>query len=360
MLPRHLPVLDGLRAIAVLMVLWNHVPRTLPGYPEWLVYAEILIGPGGFGVELFFVLSGFLITRILIAEREQGVPVRWFLLRRCLRIFPIYYLLLAVMLVVRPSADIAWCAVYLSNFKSLFAPVDGPLAHTWSLCVEEHFYLLWPLAVAFLPARMAPLLLGCVVVPLAIGGAWLVSELVPTEQANVVVQHAEPFRFLTLGTGALLAFHEARLRTMPRHALGLGLALVAVAVVLHPYVLFFRPALQQEAPWVDPRYGPLLWLVQSGSLCTGLVLLALLLGQRFPANPLAWRPLRAIGRISYGLYLYHLPLYYWLLLPAPSGTAVLTAVGASFAVATASWFVVERPLLRVAARFRARENPAGG
>ena len=82
MLPRHLPVLDGLRAIAVLLVLWSHVPNRTPGYPEWLEIARVFLEPGGLGVEIFFVLSGFLITRILISEQRNQRPVRFFLMRR--------------------------------------------------------------------------------------------------------------------------------------------------------------------------------------------------------------------------------------------------------------------------------------
>ena len=115
---RHLPVLDGLRAVAVLLVLWCHVPLATAGYPEWLRTANTLVGPGGTGVELFFVLSGFLITRILIREREQQVPVRWFLLRRILRIFPIYYLLLLVMLVVHTEQLRLDTAIWLMTIHS--------------------------------------------------------------------------------------------------------------------------------------------------------------------------------------------------------------------------------------------------
>lgn len=358
MQPRHLPVLDGLRAIAVLMVLWCHVPKDTPGYPEWLRVADFFLGPGGFGVELFFVLSGFLITRILISERQRGVPVRWFLARRCLRIFPIYYLLLAVLLPIRPASEIGWCAVYLYNFRSIFGVDDGPLAHTWSLCIEEHFYLLWPLAVAFLPQRWGPRILALGVFPVAIGGAWLVGELLTGEQATIAVQHGSPFRFLSLGAGALMAFREQRIDAAPRRALLVALALLAVAVLLHPYVVFVRPMLQEQPPWVDLHYGPLLWLLQSASLCTGLVLLAILLGQRFPRNPLTAAPLRAVGRISYALYLYHLPIYHWLLYGDRTGTGVAMALGATFAAATLSWFALERPLQRVAARFRNRQPMA--
>jgi len=347
-------VLDGLRAIAVLMVLWCHVPKDVPGYPEWLGVAEALIGPGGFGVELFFVLSGFLITRILISERQRAVPVRWFLLRRCLRIFPIYYLLLLILLPLRPSADIAWCAAYLSNFKSIFVPVDGPLAHTWSLCIEEHFYLLWPLVVAFLPPQKAHRILVFGVLPVAIVGTWLVCEFVAGDKATIAVQHGSPFRFLTLGAGAWMAFHEQQLTQSPRRAALLGLSLVGIAVLLHPYFVFWEPMLRESPPWVDLRYGPLMWLLQSGSLCTGLVLLALLLGERLPRNPLAARLPRAVGRISYALYLYHLPIYHWLLYPHRTGAGVALAIGVTFAAATVSWFLLERPLQRVSARFRGR------
>jgi len=357
--PRQLPVLDGLRAIAVLMVLWCHVPKEVPGYPDWLRIADFLVGPGGFGVELFFVLSGFLITRILISERQRAVPVRWFLLRRCLRIFPIYYLLLAIMLVVRPSADIAWCALYLSNFKSIVAHVDWPIAHTWSLCIEEHFYLLWPLAVAFLPLQRARHILVFVVFPVAIVGAFVVSEFMTGERAFVTVMHGSPFRFLSLGAGALMAFHERGIEAARGRALLLALGLVTVAVVLHPYLVFFRPMLQEQAPWVDRRYEPLLWLIQSASLCTGLVLLTILWDLRAPRNLLTVAPLRAIGRISYAVYLYHLPLFHWLLYPQPTGANVLVAIGATFAAATLSWFALERPLQRVSARFRDRPRGPG-
>ncbi|MBX3463883.1 MAG: acyltransferase [Planctomycetes bacterium] len=359
--PRHLPVLDGLRAIAVLLVLWNHVPKAVPGYPEALKVADMLVGPGGFGVELFFVLSGFLITRILIGERERHVPVRWFLARRFLRIFPIYYLLLLVLLPFRPAAEIGWCAAYLYNLKSILWGAGGPLAHTWSLCIEEHFYLLWPLAVAFLPRGCAPRLLVFVVLPAAVGGAWLVCELVDGERALTAVQHGSPFRFLTLGTGSLLAFAEGRLLAAPRRAAALGLGLVAVGVALHPWFLFLGPMLREAPPLVDLRLGPLAWLLQSGSLATGLVLLAVLLGEAWPRNPLAAAPLRAIGRISYALYLYHYPLFHYVLHPAPTAANTAIAVTATFAAATASWYALERPLLRIAARFRGRGagGPAG-
>jgi len=356
MQPRHLPVLDGLRALAVLLVLWCHVPLDTQGYPEWLRLAHTLIGPGGSGVEIFFVLSGFLITRILIAEREREVPVRWFLLRRLLRIFPIYYLLLLVMLVVRPDAELAWCAVYLQNLHGILVSLpEGPLGHVWSLCIEEHFYLLWPLVVAFTP-RGAPkwiLLLG--VMPLAIVTAFLLDVHQAPERAMMAVQHASPTRFLSLAVGGLLAYGEPRIRAAPGLFAGLAGAMVVPALLLHPLFLFVVLPYQLgiEAP-VPLQHTPLVWLVQSCLQGAILVLLCLTVGDArgSPLRVLQASPLRAIGRISYGLYLYHLPIYHWLLLPTRAPGHAVLAIGLSFAVATLSYFTIERPILRYAGRFR--------
>lgn len=353
MTPRHVPVLDGLRAIAVLLVLWCHVPETVPGYPEWLRVARYFVGPGGVGVEIFFVLSGFLITRILLAERARGQPVRWFLLRRLLRIFPIYYLLLVVMLPFRPAGEIGWCALYLSNVQSIFWPTGGPLEHTWSLCIEEHFYLLWPLVVAFAPPAAARRVLVWIVIPFGIAGAWLVGALVAGETAMTAVQHGSPFRFVGLGAGCLIACHEGALAARPRRVAAVAAMLLAVGTLLHSHVVFVRPMLANEAPWLDLRHGPVVWLVQNVALCTAVVLAALLLGQRFPANPLTLPPLRAVGRISYGLYLYHLPIFYAVLLPEPDGLHTALALALSFAAAGLSFVVIEAPIQRFAARYRA-------
>ncbi|MEO6597931.1 MAG: acyltransferase [Planctomycetota bacterium] len=360
MRPRHIPVLDGLRAIAVLLVMWVHIPADVAGYPEWLKAGVWLIGPGGLGVEIFFVLSGFLITRILIAERKQGLPVRWFLLRRLLRIFPIYYLLLLAMLLVRPAAEIGWCALYLYNVKSIFWPEGGPLEHTWSLCIEEHFYLLWPIVVAFAKPTWAPRVLAFGAMPLAVVGAFVVCLLVEPETSLRAVQHGSPFRFLSLGAGSLLAFGEGWLRAEPRRSTALAFGLLAIALLLHPHFVFlfgplwFGPIWSDTPEWVPQSMVPAIWLVHSAALCTGLVLLGVLAeATRWsPFRVLTIAPLRAIGRISYALYLYHLPIYYALVLPERTAARAWLAIALSLAAATVSYFVLERPIQRLSARFR--------
>ena len=354
----HLPILDGLRAIAVLFVLWQHVPTHMPGYPAWLHYAG-LIGPGGLGVHIFFVLSGFLITRILLFEQEKGMPLRRFMLRRLLRIFPIYYLLLLIVWVSgNHSEGLFYCALYVSNFWFIFGANTASAAdlqHTWSLCIEEHFYLLWPLVVAFLSRDAACRVLVWVILPLSIASAplgWLWTS--DAQQFKFWTMYSSTVQFLPLGLGCLLAFGERHLVDCPNRYLTLGSALIfagalcsSVAYALLPFLWFQAPPLIAEAYW------PLLDVAYTTLIPFGVVMVAIAAQN---ANWLGWlkfAPLRGVGRISYGLYLYHLPIFHGLVdRAAPTGGQVLLAVVLSFAAATVSYFVIERPLLRYGARFR--------
>ena len=360
--PRHLPSLDGLRAVAVLLVLWEHVPLNTPDYPVWLVQAKQLVGPGGLGVELFFALSGFLITRILIAERERSVPVRWFLLRRLLRIFPIYYLLLGILAWTQSWPSIAWGALYLRNFADVFAPVPDPLplSHTWSLCVEEHFYLLWPLVVAFCPKAAGPRVLTWFVVPAAVVGALLVC-LTCGDQRDWIIERLSPFRFLTLAAGALAAYAEPRLSSSSSYGpLRVGVLLTLLGLAIHPFLWFVLIPYGLEVGYWPIHLMPVAVRLHTAIFCTGVLLWCLARRGRFGSPHVlltAW-PLRAIGRISYGLYLYHMPIYALVLMPEPAGAKVWQAVGWTFLAATASYWVLERPILRYAARFRWRQSPA--
>jgi peptidoglycan/LPS O-acetylase OafA/YrhL len=365
MLP-HLPVLDGLRAVAILLVLWCHIPHETPGYPEWVLRVHEVVGPGGLGVDIFFVLSGFLITRILLDERNRGVPVRRFLFRRVLRIFPIYYLLLLVMLFVRPSVELAWCAVYLSNLHYILAPqFPRSLGHTWSLCIEEHFYLLWPLVVAFLPVGRSRLLLACAVMPLALLTAyWMDLHYLAAgtshETAMIAVQQASPVRFLSLGAGSLLAYVEPRIFAVPRRFVRLAVVLLVAAIGLHGYLVYLLPIWLGTRPLLPLHHAPLLWTVHSCCLSTSILLFCLTLGERrwSPLRLLHSAPMRGIGRISYGLYLYHLPIFEACLYGRSTWGNAALALLLAFATAIISYFALERPILRYAARVGHRPRDA--
>src|SRR5262249_43976988 len=152
--------LDGLRGIAVILVLWAHLSEE--NTVGWGATIKHWLSPGLVGVDIFFVLSGFLITRILIADKARGMPLKNFLIRRFLRIFPIYYLTILLVFLYAPGRYILYCAGYLGNFYFAYHPAHLPLHHTWSLAVEEHFYLLWPFAVyrLSLPAARRATLFG--------------------------------------------------------------------------------------------------------------------------------------------------------------------------------------------------------
>ena len=137
----YLPALDKLRGIAVLLVLFTHTPHHLKG--DLGLWVQQWLAPGYLGVDIFFALSGFLITRILLFERDRGGSILAFWKRRAVRIFPAFYLLVAVVAVVRWGPELPWVATYLSNFHRL-GSFPSPLRHTWSLAVEEHFYLVCP------------------------------------------------------------------------------------------------------------------------------------------------------------------------------------------------------------------------
>ena len=354
----HLPILDGLRAIAVLFVLWQHVPQNVPAYPEWLRYAE-LIGPGGLGVHIFFVLSGFLITRILLVERERGLPLRRFMLRRLLRIFPIYYLLLLILWVTGSQGEgLFYCALYVSNFWFIFGTNTasaGDMQHTWSLCIEEHFYLLWPLVVAFMSRVAARRTLVFVVLPLSIASAplgWLWTS--DAQQFDQWTMYSSTVQFLPLGLGCLLAFGERELVERPQRYVVLGGALIFAGALCSSVVYALLPFLWfQVPPLVDEAYWPLLTVAYTSLIPLGVVMAAIAAQKSSLLAWLKFAPLRGVGRISYGLYLYHLPIFHGLIdRTAPTGEQVVWAVVISFAAATVSYFVIERPLLRYGARFR--------
>jgi peptidoglycan/LPS O-acetylase OafA/YrhL len=139
-----------------------------------------------------------------------------------------------------------------------------------------------------------------------------------------------------------------------------GLACLALAFVIHPHLLYvFGPVyvgpLWQGTPeWISRQWAPLVQLLHGGALCTGIVLLSLHAGtaNRSPLRVLRWSALRAIGRISYALYLYHLPIYACVVWPHHTPWNGLIAFGLSFAAATVSYFAIERPCQRFGNRFR--------
>jgi peptidoglycan/LPS O-acetylase OafA/YrhL len=342
---QRLTELDGLRALAVLLVIWDHTTR-------------IDLGIGGYhGVLLFFVISGFLITGILLGVRGQAAPrqiLRAFVIRRMLRIFPVYYvaLLFAFLLGIEGArTSTGWHLAYLSNWYFVFrSGFGGPLSHLWSLSVEEQFYLLWPWFALFLPSR----LLGWAIA-LMIASGPLSRLLISTAGVNgPAVYIATPVVLDGLGLGCLLAYVSSRPKLAGRVA---NWALVSGVLFIGLQLIQKRIGMPTALQFAIDRLG---WRI----VCVWIVYRASQgLGDGPVGRFLRFRPLVYIGTISYGIYLIHnfvLPTF-WIIerhyhvhLPIPHRPGVwhfFLVAGLSTIAASVSWVALERPLNRLKDRF---------
>jgi peptidoglycan/LPS O-acetylase OafA/YrhL len=383
---RHLPALDGLRGLAVLSVILVHANVRFGG-PFAGGPAATVMGFGWAGVDLFFVLSGFLITGILLEARGSPGYYRNFYARRVLRIFPLYYGFLATSTLFLPGAgrlaDLApapndvgplWLYVYNVHVVCTERYSVG-FHHFWSLSVEEHFYLAWPVVVALCPpGRLTRVCLAGVVLSLGLrmyvvsAGYWL-------QVAYLVT----PCRLDGLLAGALVAIgvreRPALVRRLIRPlALGGGLAVAAVAAYQgHLYDFADRTRLP-DGPAVD----------SDALLTVGLTALAAVfaaaVAHAATAPRVRWlegRLLRSIGTYSYGMYVFHVLAMTAVaeamnnppfdLRPAAEGLPPLAAkfalfggtVSLAYLVARVSYHVYERPFLQLKRHFEYRP-PARG
>lgn len=343
----HIVELDGLRGIAVLLVMWGHleIQPALPVAPH---------GAGWFGVDLFFVLSGFLITRILLHNRVRGIGFRHFYRRRFLRIFPAFYLMLAAVTLWIGTDGLLWSATYTINFSGLHIP---PLYHVWSLCVEEHFYLVWPLVVLVLPAALSRrfAIYGvCIVIVGAIGfEAWATQNQWAWNYGHAMYRWT-PFRIGTPLLGACIAYFESTVRGR-RMGLYLGFVAVGAAVVASDAIRVFGESFGAGGE----SASAIVW----NALMATAVLLGVLSGQFQSARLTLTAPwLGGVGRISYGLYLYHLPIFCAFNIaghgPGVSTVVVVAATAVTFAVAWLSFTYIEQPLMQWGRRREADQRSA--
>jgi peptidoglycan/LPS O-acetylase OafA/YrhL len=349
---RHHPQLDGLRALAVLLVCWHHwAPR------RW----HVGIHWGSVGVDLFFVLSGFLITGILLACRRAveerrvttGATLRSFYVRRALRIFPAYYLVLLAVLPFGTLLFPGWHAAYLYNVRVFWASLQGeagPLlanykssgSHFWSLCVEEQFYLVYPWLLLLVPrARRLPFVAGLIVLSMACR-AWFAAYRPESLYGLILPVCAE---YLGWGALAALLLKQGRFPRIPNRVLLYG-ALLALAVL----IALPRP---EGARGVELQFQPGLAQTARALVFTALVVGLWRDDRSLPARILRRAPLVYLGKISYGLYLFHLftfEPYAALVRRYPDLALVdrrIALLALTIAVASLSWFAFERPLNRL-------------
>lgn len=326
---KYIQQLDGLRSLAIFPVLLAHGLAGISGLGPFAWVGKF----GSLGVQLFFVLSGYLITGILLDEKNERHYFRNFFVRRGLRVWPLYYLVLTVAFLSGAvhKLSINWFAyaAYFNNLVYGHRASIGLLGPTWSLAVEEQFYLVWPVIVRLLPAKALMRLSLFLVVATPI-----LRLIAPLDGWNTL------FQLDALGLGALLACGKTdlyRWRRMARFCLcliPLGMAAQALPL-LNP----ISKALQV--------YG------------CGALLVVVLDDTSFAASILKNALLVYIGRISYGIYLLH-PWAFGLLRLSPlrhgmvDGHSALSGIAfvgiqilASIALASISFYLFEKHILRL-------------
>lgn len=328
----HVPSIDGLRAVAALGVFCAHaVPRWITG--------------GGNGLDAFFVISGFLITGVLLRRYEQHGKVQLgaFYARRALRIWPALLVMLLAMTVVYVTREnwhelknVGWAATATMNFGRAFGFTNGgALGHTWTLAVEEQFYLLWPLLLAFTPwlKHRRALVIGLLVTLVLLAVA---------KTLFLVQQERDDFHSDGLIIGCMLALWRPdwlnRVSAILWPVALTGLLLVFIALTSGNTALHF-------------------WTNTWSALLAGCVIVAAAEGNRM--RVLEFRPLTWLGERSYGFYLWHLPvvveMYQFDLDPlVRAAVAFVVTVG----LAAVSYRFIEQPIRRFGLSRMPQKKPA--
>ena len=364
--PRHVPALDGVRGLAVLIVVIHNagwIAGESAQFPVKLFMA--IAATGWIGVQLFFALSGFLITGILLDSVGKQHYFRSFFLRRTLRIFPLYYAYVAAtVFIAAPLAwDPAWAAdvrasqwpywLYVSNWMQPLGISIHGLTHLWSLAVEEQFYLVWPLVVLWLGRRG---LIG-LAVGMVLAGPFIRYSL---RAAGLPEDTAYMFtisRWDALAAGALLAAllrGEHGRALVARWTMPATIAASAAMVVL----LFVERGFHSRGLMVQVVGQSLI-----NVLAACLIAFAVDEGPRAARTlqrVLSWQHLRTLGKYSYAMYVFHFPIHHglkpflgpWVEGPTDDPLRLVRVVAyltlilvLTFGASLLSWRLIEKPFL---------------
>jgi peptidoglycan/LPS O-acetylase OafA/YrhL len=341
-----IPSLDSLRAVSIAMVIASHASWFLPHAIVASGLFRYTIGGGLHGVQIFFVISGYLITTLLVREHQRSGSIRLgrFYARRALRIFPPFYAYLAVLatlwaLRVLPENGFTFAAAATYVLAWVPHPHALPVEHAWSLSIEEQFYLLWP-----------PLLFWCLRRERSLGFALAILAAMPLLRTLALALHMTSHGLVMLGAvdtlmaGCLLALLRGQPAWERRHRQWVNawsaLASIVLGFVLIPY---------SAAKWTTPA-GSLVVTALDATLTAAciavLVVYAVDHARSLPGRILNSALFRHLGLISYGIYLWQQLFTLEVPRMLPLGFAGMLAA------AELSYWGLERPLMRMRARLR--------
>lgn len=340
---KRIPTLDGLRAVSITLVLLNHLVGT-QYYPTCLAFVGNF---GNFGVRVFFVISGYLITSLLLKEREKTgtISLKNFYVRRVFRIFPAAYTYIAVIAIldaryhILHPRDLLFAMTYLTNFHLNRAWYVG---HLWSLAVEEQFYMLWPMVVVFWGTRrssrvaLATILLS----PVARVASWYALPMMRERIGEMFFTVADPIAF-----GCLLAIERRWLWQQRWYV-----------AIMNSRLFFLVPIAAMALRYTGNH--PMIHYVIAQPLMNLGIALTLDWCMSHASSPvgrfLDWYPVAFLGTLSYSLYLWqtiylnHFSRAPWTAFPINLVLALLTAV--------ASYKLIEQPFLKLKDLLQARSR----
>lgn len=356
------PAFDGVRGVAVLVVVFSHMPQVVDSELYNIAW-KLNQAPrtGYIALDIFFALSGFFITRLLLRERATTGRISFsnFYARRALRIFPVYYLTVVAcyFLFHFGTWDTFSLLTYTFNFYHPFHPAPHPLEQTWSLSVEEQFYFFWPLLVLLVPQRLLSVATGRVIPLLAIVSGLVIAAIYGGQDNSLsgdLVYMSIFTRMLSLSLGGWLAVREFEKRPLHGRPCVLLLA-VAISLLIADRVGRDTGFItSQAAYWTVALVA---YAMISVSFVSTIVFDDSIVKRgltRFLSTPI----LRGFGRISYAMYVVHLPVLFYLGLNdgALSGDKaplmqVVLAFAMTFALSVVSYFAIESPLSSFKANF---------